>query len=223
MSTRIQDIKVILTAPEGINLLVVKVETNQPGLYGLGCATFAYRHLSVKSLIEDYLKPLLMGRDAQAIEELWQLMHQNAYWRNGPIENNAISMLQEAGREVFIHSVLTGGQALMDTLAGFKILAEQADTRNMVIWLNEYFGAIEANGKTFTEMKVYTDNADKVRGIVRIPERNQDTFGKDMELMASKKLTFAEVLSGTDFALMAKQRMKTVQRDLNDQLAAVGF
>lgn len=112
---------------------------------------------------------------------------------------------------------------MMDTLAGFKILAEQADTRNMVIWLNEYFGPIEANGKTFTEMKVYTDHADKVRGIVRIPERNQDTFGKDMELMASKKLTFAEVLSGTDFALMAKQRMKTVQRDLNEQLAAVGF
>ena len=139
------------------------------------------------------------------------------------IENNAIAMLQEAGRDVFIHSVLTGGQALMDTLAGFKILAEQADTKNMVIWLNEYFGPIEANGKTFKEMKVYADHADKVRGIVRIPERNQDTFGKDMELMASKKLTFAEVLSGTDFALMAKQRMKTVQRDLNEQLAAVGF
>ena len=69
MSTRIQDIKVILTAPEGINLLVVKVETIQPGLYGLGCATFAYRHLSVKSLIEDYLKPLLMGRDAHDVSE----------------------------------------------------------------------------------------------------------------------------------------------------------
>ena len=96
MSTLITDVKVILTAPEGINLLVVKVETNQPGLYGLGCGTFAYRHLAVKRLIEEYLRPLVVGRDVHAIEEIWQLMHQNAYWRNGPIENNAISGIDMA-------------------------------------------------------------------------------------------------------------------------------
>ena len=36
MDTKIKDIQVICTAPEGINLVVVKVLTNQPGLYGLG-------------------------------------------------------------------------------------------------------------------------------------------------------------------------------------------
>ncbi len=96
MVTCITDVKVFATAPEGINLLVVKVETDQPGLVGLGCATFAYRHLAVQCLIEQYLRPLLIGRDADAIEELWQLMHQNAYWRHGGIENNAISGIDMA-------------------------------------------------------------------------------------------------------------------------------
>ena len=96
MSVKIRDIRVICTAPEGINLVVVKIETNQPGLYGLGCATFAYRHLTVKHLIEEYMKPLLVGRPVENIEETWQLMHQNGYWRNGPIENNAISGIDMA-------------------------------------------------------------------------------------------------------------------------------
>ena len=76
MNPRIQDVKVICTAPEGINLVVVKVETTEPGLYGLGCATLAYRWRAVKHLIETYLKPLVVGREVNNITELWQLMHQ---------------------------------------------------------------------------------------------------------------------------------------------------
>ena len=91
MTITIRDIQVFSTAPEGINLTVVKVLTSEPELYGLGCATFAYRHETVAHLISTYLKPLLIGRDVQAIEDNWALMHQNAYWRNGGIENNAIA------------------------------------------------------------------------------------------------------------------------------------
>lgn len=87
----IRDIRVIATAPAGANLTVVRVETDEPQLYGLGCATFTQRHLAVQTAVLAYLRPLLLGRSADRVEELWQLMMNNGYWRNGPVLNNAIA------------------------------------------------------------------------------------------------------------------------------------
>lgn len=87
---KITDIKTYLTCPYDINLVVVRVDTDQPGLYGLGCATFTQRCKAVVTVIEEYIRPLLIGRDAGEIQELWSLMNQNAYWRNGPIVNCAM-------------------------------------------------------------------------------------------------------------------------------------
>jgi mannonate dehydratase len=87
----IRDVRTILTAPSGICLIVVKVETSEPGLYGLGCATFTQRHLAVRSAVQDFLRPFLEGKDPQNVEDLWHTMHVSPYWRNGPVLNNAIS------------------------------------------------------------------------------------------------------------------------------------
>jgi mannonate dehydratase len=88
---KITDIKVILTAPANIRLVVVKVLTNEPGLYGLGCATFTQRARTVETAVERYLKPFLLGKNPLQIEDIWQSAFVSAYWRNGPVLGNALS------------------------------------------------------------------------------------------------------------------------------------
>jgi mannonate dehydratase len=91
----IRDVRAITTSPGDGNiqrrLIVVKVETSEPGLYGLGCATFTQRHSAVKVVVDEFLKPLLTGRDPRDIEDIWQTVHVNAYWRSGPVMNSALS------------------------------------------------------------------------------------------------------------------------------------
>jgi mannonate dehydratase len=93
---KIKDVSVIATAPAGSRLVVVKVQTDQDGLYGYGCATFTQRADLVVEAVNRYLKPLLLGRPTDGIEDLWQVMYNSSYWRNGPVLNNGISGVDQA-------------------------------------------------------------------------------------------------------------------------------
>lgn len=93
---KIKSVKAISTCPHGIELIVVKVETTEPGLYGLGCATFRQRARPVISAINDYLNDFCIGKDADNIEDIWQTAYVSSYWRNGPVLNNALSGLDQA-------------------------------------------------------------------------------------------------------------------------------
>lgn len=88
---KITDIKTILTAPAGIRLVVVKVLTNEPGLYGLGCATFTQRARVVETALDKFLRPFLIGKDPLHIEDVWQSCYVSSYWRNSGVLNNAMS------------------------------------------------------------------------------------------------------------------------------------
>lgn len=88
---RIRDVRTICTAPDGIRLVIVKVETTEPELSGIGCATFTQRPLAVVTAVAEYLRPLLIGRDVSDIEDIYQAAYLSSYWRSGPVLNNALA------------------------------------------------------------------------------------------------------------------------------------
>lgn len=138
------------------------------------------------------------------------------------VENDAINVLTDQGKEVFVHTLITGSQGLRDTLTGLSKLAEHLpESANLVVWLNEYFGPIAMDGKPFEEMKVYNTHKKRILGVIRIPRQTSSTFGQDVETMLTHRATFAEVKENPIFELMAKQRLTMVKRNLFDQMEAV--
>jgi len=134
------------------------------------------------------------------------------------LENNVVDLLRHAGRRLYVHMVITGGQALLDTLHGFKSLADSTSERNIIVWLNEYFGRIEREAKTFEEMGAFRERDLKVYGSVHLVRRNPDTFGRDFEDVISRKLTLEEAIKDGPFSILTKQRLQMMRREWFEQL-----
>src|SRR5271165_616105 len=94
-SPKIKDVKA-LPIQIGARLVVVKITTDQDGLYGYGCATFTQRADLVVPAVERYLKPFLLNKTTDRIEDIWQSCYDSSYWKNGPVLNNAISGVDQA-------------------------------------------------------------------------------------------------------------------------------
>lgn len=134
---RITSVRAIVTAPEGIPLVVVKVTTSDDGLYGLGCATFTQRWKAVVAYLEEHVARLVVGRYPGDIEDIVRLIRLNSYWREGPVGNNAISGIDEALWDIAgkraglpVHELLGGKvRAAADTYlhAGGRTVEETLD------------------------------------------------------------------------------------------------
>ena len=131
------------------------------------------------------------------------------------ISNQVPALLQDMGHELVVHTVVTGGQALVDTVSGFAQLASQFPAECLfVVWLNPYWGPIEHEGKGFEQLKAYTANKGRVSAIIQIPALKEETYGRDFAEMLQDRRTFDEALADSALTIMTRQRLKIVKTQL---------
>ncbi|MFC6089853.1 D-galactonate dehydratase family protein [Saccharothrix sp. BKS2] len=110
---RITAADVVVTCP-GRNFVTLRV-TTEDGLVGLGDATLNGRELAVASYLADHVVPLLLGRDARAVEDTWQYLYRGAYWRRGPVTMAAIAAVDTALWDI---KAKAAGMPLYELLGG---------------------------------------------------------------------------------------------------------
>jgi len=130
------------------------------------------------------------------------------------ITNQVLELLDEHGHAVVFHTIVTGGQDLLDTITGLGELMTQFPARaDFIVWLNEYFVAIEGEGKTFREMRVYQEHAARIKKVITLP-RQSELFAQDMKQMLEAHLTFDEAIRSEAFQFMSKHRLQTMRKAL---------
>jgi galactonate dehydratase len=92
---RITSVTTRIVNAEMRNWVFVKVETDDPGLFGWGEATLEWKTRAVVGAVED-LAPLIVGRDPRDIEQAVRVMRKHSFWRLGAIGMSAISGIEIA-------------------------------------------------------------------------------------------------------------------------------
>jgi hypothetical protein len=138
------------------------------------------------------------------------------------VENDVFLMLADAGKKVFIHTIVGGGDTLADTANGFYSIAQEVPDVPLVLWCNEHFGELmTAEGKPFIETQAYKQSAPRRTATVTLFKRNASTFGEDIRKLNMRRHIVSQALASSDYTLMEKQRIKTFSRDVFGQLQAV--
>lgn len=139
------------------------------------------------------------------------------------LENNALQFFKSVGAEVFLHSVVTGGQAMADTQAGLASLLGHFEDQRAVIWLNEYFGPLGRNGVAFEDSTLFKEHENQIHAIIKMPALRKETFGADLNEVLQAKLSFKSALADERFSIMARQRLAMVWRDFEKQMAGANL
>jgi mannonate dehydratase len=208
MTVSIEKVRCIATAPAGIRLVIVKVETSEPGLFGLGCATFTQRPLTVIEAVEKYLDPFLRGRDVAEIEDIFQSSYVSSYWRQGPVLNNALSGVDQALWDI---KGKRAGMPVYDLIGGKCRMAAPV--------------YMHASGCDFAEVvesarKLMDQGLRHVRMQVEVP--GQATYGTSSDLKTHSEIDSPtnphNVFEPADYARLVPKLFEFARQELGDKV-----
>lgn len=139
------------------------------------------------------------------------------------IENDIPGLITAGGKGVVVHTVITGGPALLETAKALAAMIEQLpENVELVVWVNAFFGpVITESGQEFEQTPLYQEHRDRITGVVRLDELNPDTFGHNLADMLGRRLTFAEAEQSPEFRVVAKQRLRQIRQPIWNQMAHV--
>lgn len=128
-------------------------------------------------------------------------------------ESSAFDLIQSEGRRIYIHVPVTGGSEMLHTADCLDELVKIFPNLPFIIWKNQYHGELTSMEgdeiKKFEDFKVYKKNSDHFAAVVEMPQKKKDTFGKDIEGLLAKKLTFKKAIDSSQQHVMVRQRIKT--------------
>lgn len=198
--------------------------------------TFAgYRSLDVKviGLMEDNtIKPRNFDNLIEAIahSEADEVVVDNGASSFVPLahyllDNNVSELFKDMNIELCIHTVIVGSQGLLDCINGFDALVrnfvrnndsenEESSNPKLFVWLNHYFGPIEAEGKQFFDMKCFQNNSEYITQVLQIPTMEAETYGLDFTEILQNKVTFKEAYQNENLTIMNRQRLKNLEKKL---------
>ena len=134
------------------------------------------------------------------------------------VTHEALTVLSKMGHEVVVHTIVTGGQALLDTLHGAAQLIKQLEDVRFVVWLNPFWGPVSEDGKSFEQMKTYQDIRKRIEAVIALPAYSDELLPQDIGAMLKKRLTFGEAIQSPEFTLMSRHRLSVAQRDVYARL-----
>ncbi len=137
-------------------------------------------------------------------------------------DSDMLGILADSGHKTFLHTVITGGQALLDTLNGFSKLVSNFPNADIVVWKNPYFGKLELDGKQFNDFKVIKENQGHIYATIDLPIGNKDLIGKDLELLFAKKQSFQAGINGSN-PIAVKSRLKKYWADIKKRIESVSI